>query len=186
MSASHILPLVKLTRNSHDLMIWLHSFLALAVYEYAAGFLDEYTLAWRRRWTLATWFLVVNRYAMVISGIWSHIEPFGAKVRNMAQLCFGVYSCIYRRRTDTNILCDNPLWVLIRLQLHRYRAEYHYGHFTSSITRHCLCVAQSSAALYTTDRKFHSVFVPAHFHTLGSQLLCCGNLFGPFDRSNNH
>ncbi|THG97991.1 hypothetical protein EW026_g4107 [Hermanssonia centrifuga] len=51
---------------------------ALVVYEYIITVQQEVMMVWLRKWTLATWLFMINRYLMIAVVIWQ-VSPVTAQ-----------------------------------------------------------------------------------------------------------
>ncbi|PSR75618.1 hypothetical protein PHLCEN_2v9019 [Hermanssonia centrifuga] len=66
-------------REEWILSLLIYGVSALVVYDYIITIDQEITLVWRRKWSLATWIFIANRYLMFANMIWS-ITPYTAQV----------------------------------------------------------------------------------------------------------
>ncbi|KAJ3558742.1 hypothetical protein NM688_g742 [Phlebia brevispora] len=86
--------------------------LALTAYEYMITLQHEYAFLWRRKWTIATWLFLVNRY-MLLAVILAQVVPYSAQVgltrlQGAFQLIQAISSAAQLLQCFCDVLSEHP------------------------------------------------------------------------------
>ncbi|THH00151.1 hypothetical protein EW026_g2343 [Hermanssonia centrifuga] len=94
-------------------LIW--SVTALVTYEYVITIHNEITMVWRKKWTIATWLFILNRYLLIAYTLLT-VVPYSAQFSNLVNLAqFIVFALFSALRAFVIYNFNIPILVLVFL-----------------------------------------------------------------------